>query len=139
MRFTVRTSRVLCIVCSLFAVLWMTGCDKSRIRAETRVETVEVPVEKFVPLDETLIEHRDPGPLPPPECKDGGKGVSCVAQLIDWLEDEWCPVVRAHNCDKALIRCTQPVNGKPADPGTLMRCITKAGANECSAPCFVRQ
>lgn len=111
----------------------MSGCAGS---GQVRTEIVEVPVRQFVELEPGLVDHMEPGPMPMPACKDAGQDVSCVSQLIDWIEDEWCPVVRAHNCDKALIRCTQPVGGKPPDPATLMRCITKAGANECSASCY---
>jgi hypothetical protein len=111
----------------------MSGCENW---GQVRTEIVEVPVRQFVELDEALVDHVEPAPLPAPACKDGGRDVSCVAQLIDWIEDEWCPAVRAHNCDKALIRCTQPVQGKQPDPASLMRCITKAGAKECSASCY---
>lgn len=91
---------------------------------------------QYVALDPSLLEHSAPARLPPPACTADGKPVSCVAQVIEWIEDEWCPVVRAHNCDKALIRCTQPTpDGKRPAADDVMRCITRAGGNECSASC----
>ena len=111
----------------------MAGCAG---KGQIRVETIEVPVQQFIPLEPVLVEARRPAPLPDPGCKDGNKRVSCVSQLIDWIEDEWCPTVRAHNCDKALIRCTQPTpEGERPDPGSVMRCVTRAGATECTARC----
>lgn len=114
-------------------MLSTSGCERWLVKTEA----VEVKVQQFVPLDETLTAPIAVAPVPAPECMDAGKPVSCTSQLLDYIHDTLFPVIWEHACDKAMIRCTQVMaSDKPqsAKQSALMQCVMRAGANECSIP-----
>lgn len=113
----------------------MSACG--RLQTLVKPTLVEVPVAKLIPLDAALTAPINPEPMPAPRCVDAAtkQPVSCVDQLVGYVEDELWPTIWEFQCRLALIRCTQlAIDAKtPAEAqSATIACVVATRARDCA-------
>ena len=71
----------------------------------TRPQVIEVPVDRYVPLDHTLTDPLPAPPPPPARCRmrlpQGDVAVVCALDGLAWIE-QWKALRERANADRAV-------------------------------------